>query len=101
MARFGMISDNGVASCFDALSGKEVWKQRIGGNFSASPILAGEHLYLISEDGDCTVLNVTKGVRKVAENQLHERTLASPAVVGRDLLIRTSAALYRISSDKT
>lgn len=98
--KIGMVSDNGVASCFDALSGKEVWKERIGGNFSASPILAGEHLYLISEDGDCTVLNVAQGARKVAENQLNERTLASPAVVGRDLLIRTSVALYRISNDK-
>lgn len=98
--KISMVSDNGVASCFDALSGKEAWKQRIGGNFSASPILAGEHLYLISEDGDCTVLNVAQGVRKVAENRLNERTLASPAVVGRDLLIRTAAALYRISNDK-
>jgi outer membrane protein assembly factor BamB len=98
--KIGMVSDNGVASCFDALSGKEVWKERIGGNFSASPILAGKHLYLISEDGHCTVLNVAHGVRKVAENRLNERTLASPAVVGRDLLIRTSAALYRISNEE-
>ncbi len=94
-----MVSDNGVASCFDARSGKELWKERIGGNFSASPILAGDHLYLVSEDGDCTVLNVAEGARKVAENRLEERTLASPAVVGRDLLIRTSVALYRISND--
>jgi outer membrane protein assembly factor BamB len=95
-----MVSDNGVASSFDALSGKSLWTERIGGNFSASPILAGEHLYMLNENGDCTVLNIADGPRKVAENQLNERSLASPAVVGDDLLIRTSAALYRIKNDE-
>lgn len=91
-----MVSDNGVASSFDARSGRELWRERVGGNFSASPLLAGDHLYLLDEDGVCTVLNVAKNGRKAAINRLDERSLASPAVIDSDLLIRTSAALYRI-----
>lgn len=95
--KIAMVSDGGIASCLEAKTGERVWQRRIGGNFSASPILAGHHLYLLSESGDCTILDVNNS-NKVFENQLGERSLASPAVVGNDLLVRTAAALYRIHS---
>ncbi|QDV27100.1 PQQ-binding-like beta-propeller repeat protein [Aureliella helgolandensis] len=95
--RVAMISDSGIAVCFDALTGKELWKERIGGNFSASPILAGSHLYLLSETGECTILDISStSPTEVAVNKLEERTLASPAVYQQDLLIRTANAMYRI-----
>ena len=97
--KIAMVSDNGVASCFDALSGKQLWKERIGGNFSASPILAGQYLYLLSEEGDCTVLDVASGVSPISVNRLNERSLASPAVIQHDLIIRTANALYRITNE--
>ncbi len=95
--KIAMISDKGIASCFEAQTGKVLWTERIGGNFSASPILVGKNLYLLSEDGVCTILDVSGEPKEVAVNQLNERSLASPAVVEQDLLIRTDAALYRIS----
>lgn len=98
--KIAMISDKGIASCFDATSGRQLWKERIGGNFSASPILSGSLMYMLSEDGVCTVLDVSSEPTEIAVNRLDERSLASPAVVGNDLLIRTSAALYRISDAK-
>ena len=94
--RVAMINDQGIASCLDARSGKQLWKERIGGNFSASPLLAGHRMYMLSEDGTCTILDVSGSPTVVAVNQLKERSLASPAVVDHDLLVRTSAALYRI-----
>ena len=93
-----MISDKGIASCHEADSGKQRWRERIGGNFSASPILANQNLYLLSEKGVCTILDISGEPKKIATNELKEDSLASPAVIDDDLLIRTSKALYRISS---
>ena len=92
-----MVSDKGIATCWDAKSGQELWKERIGGNFSASPLLAGDRLYLLSEEGDTTVIAAEPKFKEIAKNKLGERTLASMAVVDQDLLIRSSQALYRIT----
>lgn len=94
--KIAAVSDNGIAVGFDAVSGEQLWRERIGGNFSASPILSGDLLYLLSEQGDCTVLDLSDERREVAVNKLGERCLASMAVVDQDLLIRSDAALYRI-----
>lgn len=94
--KVAMVSDRGIAACYDALSGEELWKERIGGNYSASPLLVGTRLYLLSEEGVCTVLDISDRPNELAKNSLEERTLASPAVIGHDLLIRSDRALYRI-----
>ena len=73
-----------------------MWKERIGGNFSASPLLAGDRLYLLSEEGDATVVKAARQFEQVARNKLGERTLASMAVIDQDLLIRSASALWRI-----
>ena len=94
--RVAMVSDKGIAICFDQKTGEELWKQRIGGNFSASPLLHGSTLYLLSESGDCTLLDISGEPQELTRNSLGERTLASPIVIKHDLLIRTAEALYRI-----
>ncbi|MFN3190398.1 MAG: PQQ-binding-like beta-propeller repeat protein [Aureliella sp.] len=91
------VSDKGVAICFDASSGEELWKKRVGGNFSASPLLAGRMLYLPDEKGKCTIYELGSEPKQIAVNDMEERTLASYAVLENDLLIRTDQALYRIS----
>ncbi len=103
VARDGMIfmvNDKGIASGVDAATGKEVWKKRIGGNFSASPLLVGDRMYMLSEEGVATILQVGSQPTELAENKLGERCLASPAIVENDLLIRTASALYRISNSQ-
>ncbi|MBP85277.1 MAG: serine/threonine protein kinase [Planctomycetaceae bacterium] len=91
-----MVADNGVASCLDARTGKLHWKERIGGNYSASPIFAKGKIYLQSEQGDTTVLEAGVSFKKVARSTLGERTLASVGVVDRAFLIRSDRHLYRI-----
>jgi outer membrane protein assembly factor BamB len=92
-----MVSDKGVISSLDALSGKELWKKRVGGDFSSSLLLAKQNLYAFDELGQCSVLDIAGSQPDViATNHLNERTLSSPAVVANDLLIRTDKALYRI-----
>lgn len=94
-----MVSDNGVVTCLQSATGKELWKQRIGGDFSTSLLQASQRLYAISETGVCTVMELDPNSPSVvATNDLQERTLASPAVIEQDLLVRTASAIYRISN---
>ena len=90
------ISDDGIALCVEAETGDVVYRKRIGGNFSSSPLLAGEHLYFTSEQGVTTVIKAGREFEQVAENDLGERTLASLAVIDDSILLRTAEALYRI-----
>lgn len=92
-----VISDDGIASCFDAESGELVWKQRVGGKYSASPILADGKIYLCSHEGKVTVFTPGQEFTMLAENQLDGQLMASPAALGDYLLIRSDKALYRIA----
>ncbi len=94
-----MVSDRGVASCVDARTGEPHWQERVGGNFSASPILAGGKVYLQSEDGVGIVLRAGKTFEKLAENKMGERSLASYALGDGAIFLRTEKALYRIQRE--
>lgn len=91
-----MVSDNGIATCLDAKSGKLNWQQRISGNYSASPVSADGRIYFLSEEGVCTVIAPAKEYRELARNTIGERTLASIAVSGKAIYLRTDRHLYRI-----
>jgi outer membrane protein assembly factor BamB len=93
-----LVSDNGVLTCVDAKSGKEHWQQRLGGDFSASPIFADDKLYFLNEEGEGFVIQPGKTYKELARNALEERTLASFAVVDQSLLIRTESHLYRMTA---
>ncbi|MCA9177588.1 MAG: PQQ-binding-like beta-propeller repeat protein [Planctomycetales bacterium] len=90
-----MVSDRGIASCVDARTGELHWRERLGGNFSASPTLAGDRIYFFSEEGKCSVVAADKQYKLLASSDLKEPTLASPAVLDRALIVRTSEHLYR------
>lgn len=94
------VNDAGVASCWDAKTGTLHWQERLEGNYSASPLAAGDRLYFQSETGTGTVLRTGKTFTKLATNKLGEKTLASYAVDGDALFIRTAAHLYRIENGK-
>ena len=90
------ITDNGIANCLDAGTGKPVWRERVGGEYSASPIHADGKLYFPSQYGTTLVLKPGRTFRKLAENKLEGRHMASIAVAGNTLFIRTDKALYRV-----
>lgn len=94
--RMYTVSDEGVATCLNALSGEQVWQARVGGNYSASPVFAGGHIYFLSEDGKTTVIEPAEEYRVLAENQLGDGFMASPAAVGKSLILRSRSGLYRI-----
>lgn len=90
-------SDDGILTVLETETGDSVYRQRLGGNYSASPILVGDKLYVSSEEGTVRVLKAGEEFEVVAENEFPERILASPAAVDGSLYIRTESALYRIN----
>ncbi len=95
--RLLVVQDTGIAHCLDAKTGKSLWKQRLGGNFSASPTLAGEYVYVPDEAGKTIVFKVNPKFEKVAENDLGDGGFASPVICGGQLFLRTSRYLYCIA----
>jgi outer membrane protein assembly factor BamB len=90
------IDDNGVATCWEAKTGRVVWNERIGGNYSAAPIAAEGRIYFFSEEGKTTVIAADREFKKLAENQLGDGFMASPAVSGNALFLRSRTNLYRV-----
>jgi outer membrane protein assembly factor BamB len=91
-----LMTDNGVATCLDARTGRQHWQNRVGGDFSASPLFADGKVYYLDERGKTTVLAPGKTFEVLAENELPGRTLASLATADGAIFLRTDAALYRI-----
>ena len=95
-----VVSDTSNLTCVDAQTGKVLWEHRLGGNFSASPIIADGHIYFSSEEGKTSVLAPGREFKLLATNELKERIMTSPAVSGNTLFLRTDKALYRIEEPR-
>jgi outer membrane protein assembly factor BamB len=93
-----LISDNGIATCVDAKTGNPCWQVRLGGNHSASPIYADGRIYFLSEEGESIVIAPGKQFKALAQNQLDGQTLASMAVAGGSIFVRSLTHLYRLSN---
>jgi outer membrane protein assembly factor BamB len=93
-----LVNDTGILYCLNPKTGDAYWQQRLGGNYSASPIFADGRIYFLSEDGVATVIAPGKAFRKLATNELDGATLASMAVSGASIFIRTGTHLYRIGT---
>jgi outer membrane protein assembly factor BamB len=91
-----VVNDVGIATCLDARTGGVRWRQRLNGNFSASPLFADGRIYFTSEEGATTVVAPGTEFRKLATNVLDGATLASLAVSNGSIFIRTDTHLYRI-----
>ena len=91
-----LMADNGIASCRDVATGTLHWRQRIGGNFSASPVHAAGRIHVISETGVATIFAAGREWRELASCDFGEAALASPAFVDGAVLVRTEGHLWRI-----
>ena len=90
------VSDGGIVSCVNALTGARIWQDRVKGNVSASPIIAGGRIYVATEEGVIYVLRAGDTFELLAENRFAGRIFASPAVTGNALIVRTETQLFRI-----
>ncbi|MFN9373285.1 MAG: PQQ-binding-like beta-propeller repeat protein [Planctomycetaceae bacterium] len=94
-----LVTDEGILSAVETATGKLKWKQRLGGMFSASPVASGKRIYATSESGTTHVWRAGAAFRRLAENILPGQVLASPAVVGDRLYLRTETHLYCLAAD--
>jgi len=91
------VSDSGgIVSCLDARTGREQWRERIGGNHSASPTFVGGRLIFHSKEGETTVLKPGRNFEILARNKLEDAHHASAAVSDDALFLRTEKAIYKI-----
>jgi outer membrane protein assembly factor BamB len=91
-----MVNDVGIVSSLDAKTGRMLWQSRIKGEYSASPLLSPGRIYFFSEDGKTTVIAAGPEFKILAENQLGDGFMASPAVDGNALILRSRTHLYRV-----
>jgi outer membrane protein assembly factor BamB len=91
-----MVGDVGVLTVVDAATGERTHQERIGGVYSASPVAGDGKIYLLSEDGETIVVGAGRTPKILARNRISARQLASPAVAGGRLFIRSDDALYAI-----
>jgi hypothetical protein len=89
-----VISDNGIASCLDALTGKTHWQERIGGNHSASPVFASGHVFFFSHEGDITAVKASSESAELVTSHIDGYLRASPAVLRSSVLLRSESKLY-------
>lgn len=82
-------ADNGVVTCAEARTGAVQWRERVGGDFYASPVCAGNAVYNISREGEMVVLAADRRFELLARNPLGETSHATPAVVGDRMYVRT------------
>lgn len=94
--RIFMVDDGGIASCVDRAKGNQIWSERVGGNYSSSPLLAGGRVYFFNEEGVAKIVAADDEFKVLGENELPDGFMASPAVDGNALILRTKTALYRI-----
>jgi outer membrane protein assembly factor BamB len=91
-----MNSDQGVVTCADAKTGEVLFRQRVPGNYSASPLVADGKLIFCSREGDITVARASSAWQELAKNHLAGQLMASPAVWNDSLIVRSDSHLYRL-----
>lgn len=90
--------DLGIVTCVELQSGKTVWKKRVGGNSSTSPVIAGDKLIGIAEDGTVAVLAASRDYKEFGTIKLEETTRATPLVAENYILVRTDSRLMCVGN---
>ena len=91
-----LITESSIAKCLKAATGEVLWRQRLGGRYSASPVWADGHVYFLSEKGETVVIEAGPEFKVLARNKLEEMCCASPAVSQGNIFIRSEHNLYCI-----
>jgi outer membrane protein assembly factor BamB len=91
-------SDESFITCVEAATGQTVWTERVGGKYAASPIYGDGRLYFCSQEGTTLVLKPGRTLDVLATNTLASGFMASPAVSGKALFLRTKTHLNRIEA---
>ncbi|HQV32446.1 MAG TPA: PQQ-binding-like beta-propeller repeat protein, partial [Calditrichia bacterium] len=93
--------ENGVLLCLNQETGEQVYEKRVyGSRHRSSPVVAGERLYMIAQDGTANVVKTGPAFELLATNRLGERVAASPVIVDGVLYLRSDQALYAFGEQR-
>lgn len=85
------VLDAGIAMCWKVDTGEELWKKRLGGKFTSSPVLVGENIFVTSEDGKTHIFKASPdGFESVGENELGNEVFATPVICGNRIYTRVA-----------
>ena len=91
-----MVNEGGIVICVEAENGNLVWRNRIGGKYWASPLYAGGNIYFFSTDGRVSIISADREFKLLAQNEFSDGFIASGAVTGNTLILRSETHLYCI-----
>lgn len=84
------ITDGGIAICWEAATGKEAWRNRLGGTFNASSVLVGDQIFATNQEGDTFIFRATpEKYEQLGKNHLGEDVFATPAICGSQIFLRS------------
>lgn len=95
-----LATNDGFGICVDMDKGQELWKERLCDAFRATPLVAGDKVYFFGKEGKTVVVEAARQLKIIAQSDLGEDTVASPAVAGNELFIRTRGHLWCIDNKK-
>jgi hypothetical protein len=99
--RLFIVNDTGIATCLDALEGHTMWQHRLRGRFSMSPVGCRDRILVTNEEGHSTIFKAADQFEVLAENDLDEPHLATPALAGDRLYFRSAGHLWCIGGSET
>lgn len=99
--RLYLWGDKGVVTCIHAARGEIIWKERVGGNFSSSPILIGNEILNISSDGEMVTLVDGGEFRVLGRRDIGEECRATPAIAEGFMVVRTKSKLFCLKISKS
>ena len=90
------VTDDGIGRCYDTKTGKLKWKERLPGDYKASPVVVRGRVLFLNTTGLCTIVSASSRFDKLVENQLDDEMLASPAIAHEHIYLRGRKTLYCI-----
>src|SRR4029079_7719668 len=91
-----LVTNDGNAICLDAATGEQLWRERLGAEHRATPLASGDRVYFFGKDGKASIVAAAREFKLISQPELGVEIIASPAVAGNDLYIRTKKHVYRI-----
>ena len=94
-----VLANNGVFDAYDLKTGEEIYRQRlspVGSGFSSSPVVAGNRIYLSSEDGEMLVIAAGREFKQIATNSMGDLLMATPAISDGVMYVRSAHQLFAI-----
>lgn len=85
------VMDAGSAVCWNCKTGKRIWRGKLGGTFSSSPVLVGDDIHVINETGEYTVFKADPDEFKIVHREnIGDKVFATPAICGGQLFVRVA-----------